>query len=330
MNHEQRRLHIFNFLKRSGDSARSISEIFEYIKSRDIKIDRKTIARDMDYFQNDPTNGIITYGEKPIFFKLRPNATFVHNLKMDESTLETILMGLSILKTNSPSPIEKRAQNAIEKLLGMIDGEGSEIYSHFIKKHLFCNSKDGKSIISDETSFNLILMAVKENRIFRADYINSKNQSNQRILSPLLFYLVATTPFIYALDLSDMKRKVFKIARFSEVYITERPGLVIDTNELVSFEEKLKNSFGGFISDNSETLKIEIIGTDKIYQRFSEHVFHETQKITKEEDLYIISFEVPSCESAERFFLEEKNREGVLEVRANKSEINIQLPYALT
>lgn len=65
MNIEHRRLLIFNYLKRSGETSRTISEIYDFVKSNNVSIDRKTVARDMDFFQDDPSNGIIRTGERP-------------------------------------------------------------------------------------------------------------------------------------------------------------------------------------------------------------------------------------------------------------------------
>lgn len=304
---DERRLSVFEFLSKRSDIPPTVTEIYDHLKAKGFEIDRKTVFRDLQYFLNDRDINIEEIGKKPIRYRLLPNSQFSHSIKLSEESLETILMGLAMLKAYSPNTLENRAQKATEELLGVLNKESDFKYSDFLKHHLFCPDHTGKAVLREDKSLNKILKALKENKVVTCEYLNSKLESSLRKLSPLIFFMSGQIPFVMCFDFKDYSKKVFKLARMTNLKIINEQGLKLDKKELVELNTQIENSFGGYIEDSKKFIPISVYGNDDFYLRYSELKIHPSQELSLVKDgeykgLYELKLNLPNSTHIEKMF----------------------------
>lgn len=277
----------------SDESALTITEIFEALKSRGEDIDSRTVRRDIDDLSSD--YGLLSTEDYPQRFYLSSDFHFKHQVQFSEPELQVLMIALNNLKQTSDLYFEKVASSLETLIMKNLPTETVKALRVESKKYFFDFSLVGKPQSSIEKDFEAILLALRTNKCFSckniSPYKKMTNQERIRTFAPHRFVLTAGVPYLLVQDMDDLQIKRLRLNRVKQVKILERE---VDQKLKVDWTKYTTDSLGGYGGESQVNEEVEIICDERMAIAFQEKKIHKTQKVDQiDEDRFRLSFKVP-------------------------------------
>ncbi len=259
-------------------SAISITEIRKKLLSNDIDVDTRTVRRDIEELSNG--RGLVETDDYPAKYFISPDYELEHKLKLNEDTLEVLLMALNNLKHTSHSYFYEHATSAENAILNNLKEKTNQKLIKQKKNYYYDYSMSGKPNTTDHTDFNKILKAMRTKKVItcqnHSPYKNAAYNEQLRQFAPLVFILTSGTPYLLVKDLKDDKLKKIRITRLKYINITD-----IDCDIPNQEEFNLESGLGGFGGTKDESERITIMCDEVLGTYFEEKIIHKSQEVIK-------------------------------------------------
>ncbi|MFG1486154.1 WYL domain-containing protein [Halobacteriovorax sp. RZ-1] len=307
----EKKSHIFNYLLRNSSNPPSVTEIHDYLSSK-CEISRKQVSRYLEEFLDDPEMNMEITGKSPKRYKLLSNSNFRHDIKLSNENIETILLGLSMLESYGPIPLEQNVEDARRVLLSAVKNSNYNL-EKFNSSFLFPYSNSGKAKLRDKTSLFKILEAIRTECVFKANYKKLNGEKGSRLITPLFFYLSGAIPFIYGFDMEIRDYRNFKIARFNDIELLKSsPVFKPIAKDLKRLRKEIEHSIGGYTSKIEDFVTYEIHGNNEFKEHCQEVKIHPSEFIEESPKGAILKISVPDSSIFDELF--QKGKKGVTKV----------------
>lgn len=284
---ETRIQEIYLILKgRSIDSALTIKEIHDLLINRGYEIDNRTVRRSIESMSIK--FGVTSTGSRPERFYLSKDYELRHNLKLDEQSLQVLMIALNNLRSTSHEYFENIVQSCENTIL---DSLSDDIKQNFIESKnyfYFDYSSSGKPTDGNIKDFQRILQAIKESKSFSCNYLSLLKDTEEtaeivREFEPHLFILSSSIPYLIVKESDGEIFKKLRCARIKNVKITDKIFQRVKKQDF-----PLKEMFGGWGGIEHQAIEIEIKCYEQMATFFTEKIVHNSQKIEELEEYYKI------------------------------------------
>lgn len=282
-----------NIIKRflshtSEDSALSITDITDRLKSEGFTVNRKTVERDIEDISLAYPLSEVSSNPRRFFFDGEFKIDF--ELVFDENQLQTIVLALQSLKQMSPKVMKTLCTEVENTLVSKLPKALGREFDHLKSISNASPTILGEGSDIDPDVFQTVLLSLRKGKVFECQYTSTNEvvpSSRIRSFAPLKLHFVGA-PYIYVYDCEDNVIKLLRFSRIHNAEITERA-----VNKSRVKEIKFEHVFGGYGNGMEKIIDYVITCTKPMVQRFNEQKIHPTQKI---EELmtgdYKISFSV--------------------------------------
>jgi len=277
MRKRQRQDIIIQFLKRKDpESAVPVSTIFKYLQSQGYNGTDRTVRRDIEELSADM--GLTSTEDKPERYYISKEYNFVHNLELNEESLQTVLIALNSLKKTSHEYFEESATQAENAIYAALAPDIEASLRQTKERYFFDFSMAGKPIKDNNKDFQKIMQAIRTNTIITCKNNSpyKENNNSKKTICPHRFILAAGIPYLLAKDLNDNKIKTYRMCRIVDVELLKEK---FEPQQLK--DSDIPNFIGGWGATEENATKIEFHCKEKMGTYFKEKMIHHSQKVVK-------------------------------------------------
>ncbi len=271
---------IFQLLKGHDiSSGLTATEIHKLVKNESLNIDLRTIRRDLT--ELTITHGLSSNGSRPERYFPSKNYNLKYKLRLNENTLQVLLIALNNLKFTSHDYFKNLATETETAIFESIDPKIANELRKSKEKYYFDFSISGKPTSSNSKDFEKIMIAIRENKIITCNnyspYKDKKYNQKRRKFAPYMFILTSGIPYIIVEDQEDKQLKKLRATRINNVKLAKKFFKPIAFKDYLHLESLV----GGWGGINDESIDIKIICDKFMAIYFKERTVHISQKIKK-------------------------------------------------
>lgn len=258
----------------SADSALSITDITNRLKSEGYIVNRKTVERDIEDISLAYPLSEVSSNPRRFFFDGEFKIDF--ELVFDENQLQTIVLALQSLKQMSPTVLKTLCTEVENTLVSKLPKALGREFDHLKSISNASPTILGEGSDIDPDVFQTVLLSLRKGKVFECQYTSTNEvvpSSRIRSFAPLKLHFVGA-PYIYVYDCENDVIKLLRISRIHKTKMTER--LV---NKSRAKEINLEHVFGGYGKGTEKIIDYVIICTKPMAQKFIEQKIHPSQKI---------------------------------------------------
>lgn len=282
MKKRQRQDIIIQFLKRKDEeSAVPVSTVYEYLLSQGYTGSDRTVRRDIEELSND--TGLVSTEDSPERYYISKEYNFIHNLELNEESLQTVLIALNSLKKTSHEYFEASATQAENAIYSALAPDIEASLRQAKERYYFDYSMAGRPTKNNNRDFQKIMHAIRESYIIQckndSPYKTKEENSRERVFAPYRFVLAAGIPYLIVKDVESDELKTLRACRVTGVKITKDK---FDSKEADSLD--LKNFIGGWGAHEKDSVEIEIVCERSMGKYFEEKKVHPSQEVQIQKD----------------------------------------------
>lgn len=269
---------ITQLLKRKDEeSAITINEIFQHLITQGFEGSDRTIRRDIE--ELSASAGIVSTEEVPERFYINKDYSFLHNLELNEESLQTVLIALNSLKKTSHEYFEESATQAENAIYAALAPDIEASLRQTKERYFFDFSMAGRPTNDNNKDFQKIMQAIRTNRIITCRNLSPYKKENHdeiKRVAPYRFILAAGIPYLLVEDQKIKKIKTYRMCRVVDVELTEDK---FDPREIS--DSDIPNFIGGWGATEERPTYIEFHCKEAMGTFFLEKKIHHSQKVIK-------------------------------------------------
>ncbi|WP_196801743.1 helix-turn-helix transcriptional regulator [Bacteriovorax sp. BSW11_IV] len=255
----------------------TIHEIHSYLENQGIYVDTNTIRRDITSLST--THGLVCSESKPVRYWSSKDFQIKHELRLDDDTLQVLIIALNNLRKISHEYFNDYAAKAEATILNSLDAKTGEELIRSKNKYFFDYSSSGRPQGENTKDFQKVMKAIRENKIItcknESPYKDNEHNIRIRKFAPLMFLLSSGVPYFLVEDLEDRKIKKLRATRVTCVKISK----IMHQSSFNSENLKTNSLIGGWGGIEENSIDIKIICDKVMATFFKEKKIHSSQKV---------------------------------------------------
>lgn len=292
---------IYNILRHHDSEAEGlqVSDIHERLIKDGTNVSQKTITRDLD--EMSTSHNIESSLTKPAKYYCSGEFDPEYQLTFSETELLSMALALNSLKEMS-DPFQRSLCEKTEAILkGKLPRQTASRFGNL--KSLTIVSPGIRAIAGVENgeAYKAVLSALESNRKIECENHSPYKDMNYRLekrkFSPLKLNMVGGEQYLFAIEDADDKIKRLKICRLRNIKVLdEKMDPALRERELTN-----QHAIGGYGDAEMPVTKYVVFCDELMGILFSERMMHPTQKVTKQGDEYVITFECNPSQEISRY-----------------------------
>lgn len=266
------------------------AQIHNKLKSDDFVVDRRTVPRDLDALQKANIPLISEEVGQQHVWKLAPFAEIKKNVTFTYREIFALFIGRKALEHLRGGPIYEALTQFFEKIEKLL-GSNCEAFDEFLNNIAFKAQPTWQNSVSS-VLLDTVYTALEEGHPlkiqYRAESGDAKGEYKERVVGPECLYFADGGVYLIAVNLSKKEVRHYALARMREAEV-----MVSDTYDKsgINPQALFKDSFGLY-NTGGTAQEVEILLAGPTASYFAERKWHQSQRVVKTTDGYLLSLNV--------------------------------------